>query len=487
MDDTSRYRAVQSRDSRFDGAFITAVTTTGIYCRPSCPARTPSAANVRFYRSAAAAQGAGFRACKRCRPDATPGSPEWNIRADLAGRALRLIADGLVDREGVGALASLLGYSERHLHRVLVAEVGAGPLALARAQRAQTSRVLLETTDLPISAVAFAAGFASIRQFNGTIRDVFALTPTQLRNARSRHGDAAHAATAGLLTLRLPYRAPFPAAALLAFLGRRAVAGVESFADSSYSRSMALPHGPGVVTLSPGEGFVRCHLQLTDLRDLGACVQRCRRLLDLDADPVAIDTVLGGDPLLAPLVARLPGRRVPGCPDGDELAVRAVLGQQVSVAGARTVAGRLVARFGKPLTSPSGAVTHLFPSAAALAGADPGDLPMPASRQRALLGLCTALAEGSLRLDPGADRDEVAARLLALPGIGPWTSGLVRMRALGDPDLFLPGDLGVRQALARLGEPQAAALTRAQRWRPWRSYAVQLLWAGLQLAPGDPA
>ena len=468
------YAAVRSRDARFDGWFFTAVTSTGIYCRPSCPAITPKRANVRFYPSAAAAQQGGFRACKRCRPDATPGSPEWNLREDLVARAMRLIADGVVDREGVGGLARRLGYSERHLTRQLTAEVGAGPIALARAQRAQTARLLLETTDLTATEVAFGAGFASIRQFNDTVRAVFATTPTELR--RKHHASAER--VPGLLHLRLPYRPPFDAVSLLRFLGERAVAGIEEWDDGVYRRSVRLPHGSAVVELEPAAGHVSCRMRLDDVRDLAAAVQRCRRLLDLDADPAAVDAALGADRLLAPLVAGSPGRRVPGHVDGDELAVRAVLGQQVSVAGARTLAARLVARYGKPLTAPYGAITHLFPDSGTLADADPTDLPMPAARRHALLGLTGALAVGDIVLDAGADRDDVEARLLALPGIGSWTTAYVRMRALSDPDVFLPTDLGVRRALERAGlaaDPRSAA-ELAQRWRPWRSYALCHLW-----------
>jgi AraC family transcriptional regulator, regulatory protein of adaptative response / DNA-3-methyladenine glycosylase II len=478
MDAESCYRAVQSRDGRFDGWFVTAVSTTSIYCRPSCPAIPPKRANVRFYPTAAAAQGAGFRACKRCRPDATPGSPEWNVRDDVVGRAMRLIGDGVVDREGVGGLAARLGYSERHLHRQLVAGLGAGPLALARAQRAQTARLLLETTDLRASDVAFAAGFTSIRQFNDTVREVYAVAPTALRTA------AAWAAEApGRIVLRLPYRAPIDLPGLFTFLAARAVPGVEEGTPAGYRRTLRLPHGSGVVELSAGPPagapYVRAVLRLEDLRDLGAAVARCRRLLDLDADPAAVDAQLGTDPLLAPLVAAAPGRRSPGHVDGPELAVHAVLGQQVSVAGARTLAARLVARHGDALPVPDGALTALFPTPAALAAADPADLPVPGSRRRALLALTAALAEGSLTLDPGVDRDEAERALLALPGIGPWTAGYVRLRALGDPDAFLPGDLGVRHALARCGRPADARAARemARAWRPWRAYALHCLWS----------
>jgi len=511
------YRAVSSKDARFDGWFVTAVTSTGIYCRPSCPAMTPQRENVRFLRSAAAAQRAGFRACKRCRPDASPGSPEWNVRADVVGRAMRLIADGCVDREGVAGLAARLGYSERHLHRQLVVELGAGPLSLARAQRAQTARLLIETTALPFTDVAFAAGFPSIRQFNETVREVFATTPTQLRRGAGRNGrgptaragsgaaagarrdgaiaggspqgarrdDAARAGAPALtaLALRLRYRAPFDAAGLLGFLGARAVPGVERLDGATYRRVLRLPHGLGVAALTPAADgdHVRCELALGDLRDLGTAVQRCRRLLDLDADPVAVAEALGADPLLRGSVRRDPGRRVPGAVDGAELAVRAVLGQQVSVAGARTLAGRLAAALGEPLDAGDEVLAHAFPAAAVVAAANPATLGLTRSRASALVGLCAAIAAGDLDLEPGADRDEARARLLALPGIGPWTAEYIAMRALGDPDAFPATDLGVRRALERAGQPgdPASAAALGERWRPWRAYAVQHLWASL--------
>ncbi len=474
------YRAVQSRDARFDGWFVTAVRTTGIYCRPSCPAITPKPTNVEFFAAAATAQQHGYRACKRCRPDATPGSPEWNTRADAVGRAMRLIADGLVDREGVGGLAARLGYSERQVHRLLVHEIGTGPLALARAQRAQTARVLIETTSMPITDVAFAAGFASVRQFNDTIRDVFASSPSQLRAA------SAVPAGPGPLTLRLARREPFHAESLFAFLGERAVPGVEHWDGVTYRRSLRLPHGAGVVALTPRSDAVTCSLWLDDVADAQSAVQRCRRLLDLDSDPQAVDAHLGGDPVLAPLVAKRPGLRSPGHPDGAELLVRAVLGQQVTVRGARTLAARLVARAGEPLPprlvgvagpgSHDGGVTTLFPTPAALAELDPADLAMPRARARALLAACAELAAGRLVLDAGSDRDAVASALVAVPGIGQWTASYVSMRALGDPDVFLPTDVGVRHALTAAG---AAGAVEPERWRPWRSYALHHLWASL--------
>lgn len=472
LDPDRCYRAVHSRDPRFDGWFVTAVTSTGIYCRPSCPALTPKRANVRFYASAAAAQGSGFRACKRCRPDAAPGSPDADVRADLVGRALRLIGDGVVDREGVAGLATRLGYSERHVHRQLDAAVGAGPLALARAQRAHTARLLLETTDVPVSAVAFAAGFASIRQFNETVRAVYARTPSELRR---RPSGRAHG-VAGAITLRLPHRQPCDVAGLLAFLGARAVAGLEAYDGSVYRRALALPHGEATVELSPAGGHVRCTLRLASLADLTAAVQRCRRLLDLDADPEAVVDALGPDPVVGPLVRRAPGLRVPGAVDGPEIAVRAVLGQQVSVAGARTLAGRLVARLGMPLDAPLDGVTHCFPDPDALAGAPDDVLAMPGTRRRALRAVAAAVASGEVALDAGADREDSRRRLVALPGIGPWTAEYVALRALGDPDAFPATDLGVLRALRARGVAPTDVTRHAERWRPWRAYATVHLW-----------
>jgi len=477
--DSDRFwQAVEAGDPRFDGWVFCGVKTTGIYCRPSCPARTPKRENVRFFATAAAAQAAGFRACKRCRPDATPGSPEWDVRADLVGRAMRLIADGVVDRDGVGGLASRLGYTERHIHRQLVAVVGAGPLALARAQRAQTARVLLETTSLAITEVAFAAGFQSVRQFNASIQEVFAMAPSALRARARKYG---RAQDSGALSLRLPYRSPLDAEGLIAFFALRVVPGVEEVRDGAYRRSLRLPHGAGSIELRPAEGYVHARYWLEDLRDLAAAMQRSRTLLDLDSDPQSVADVLGAEPLLGALVQRAPGRRVPGTVDAHELAVRAVLGQQVSLRAACTLAGRLVTHYGELLVRPLGAVTHLFPSSTALAGAAVAKLAMPVARRRALLALVSALASEELVIDIGADRLEARPRLLALPGIGEWTAEYIAMRAMRDPDAFLPSDLGVRHALEQLGQDPrpAAAEALAERWRPYRAYAMQYLWASL--------
>lgn len=481
IEDAARcYRAVESRDARFDGWFVAAVTSTGIYCRPSCPARTSKRENVRFYPGAAAAQTAGFRACRRCRPDASPGSPEWNQRADVVGRAMRLIADGVVDREGVAGVARRLAHSEHHLKRLLTAELGAGPLALARALRAETARTLIETTQIGLADVAFAAGFASVRRFNETVREVFAATPTELR----RHRPASAPSAPGSICVRLPARLPFDGPGLIAFLGARAVPGVEAVVEGAFRRTLRLPHGAGVAELQPGESWVRCSLWLDDLRDLTAAVQRCRRLFDLDADPAAVVEHLSGDALIGHAVRRGPGRRLPGTVDGAELAMRAVLGQQVSVAGARTLAARLVRSLGEPLSSPRGELTHLFPTPAVIASAGSAVLRMPAARRAAVLRLAGALAAGDVALDAGVDRGEVERSLLALPGIGPWTVSYVAIRALGDPDAFLPTDLGVRRAFERLGRPgdPRTVTALAEAWRPWRAYALQYLW-GLDAEP----
>ncbi|CAM5364130.1 DNA-3-methyladenine glycosylase [Streptomyces abikoensis] len=404
---------------------------------------------------------------------------------------MRLIGDGVVDREGVAGLASRLGYSSRQVHRQLTQELGAGPIALARARRAHTARVLLQTTDMPVTGIAFAAGFASVRQFNDTMREIYAATPSSLRVRKGPRQTGAG------IPLRLAHRGPYAAPEMFGFLQRRAVPGVEEVLGAPgsrlYRRTLRLPYGTGVAEVGeprPGDGrhgaWLDCRLHLTDLRDLATAVQRVRRLFDLDADPYAVAERLGADPLLRPLVTARPGLRSPGAADGDELAVRAVLGQQVSLAAAVRLGAALVAAHGKPLPAPDGGLTHLFPDPATLADAALDGLGMPQARKRALRATATALADGAIRLDPGADRDQAAHALLELPGIGPWTAGCIRMRALGDPDVFLPGDAGARHGLAALGAQPGAA----DAWRPWRSYALHHLWqaaAAPGTGPGTPA
>jgi AraC family transcriptional regulator of adaptative response / DNA-3-methyladenine glycosylase II len=477
IDEEQGYRASASRDARFDGQFIVAVRTTRIYCRPSCPAITPKRQNMMFFPTAAAAQQAGFRACRRCLPDSVPGSPEWNLRADLAGRAMRLISDGVVEREGVPGLARRVGYSERHLTRVLTAELGAGPLALARAHRAHSARLLIETTSLGFADIAFAAGFASVRQFNDTIRTVFATTPSGLRVAAHRRSRTAGPA-AGKVTLRLPYRAPYDAAGVMAFLAARAVAGVESIEDGAYGRTLRLPHGTGTVWLRPADGHFDCTLRLTDMRDLGSAVSRLRRLFDLDADPSAVADVLGADPVLAPSVAATPGIRLPGSVDGAEIVTRALIGQQITVSAARTALGALTAALGDPLPSPDGSLTTLFPTPSAIA--ERGSLVLTGPRRRidTMLTVNAALAAGDLDVHVGSDPDELSVALQQFSGVGPWTAGYVLMRVLGSPDVLLSTDVALRKGAAALGLPtDADALTaRGNAWRPWRSYAGMHLW-----------
>jgi len=488
--DEHRYEAVRGRDPRFDGVFFTAVRTTGIYCRPSCPAMTPKRENVRFYPSAAAAQAAGFRACRRCRPDAVPGSAEWNLRADVIGRAMRLINDGVIDREGVTGLAARLGYSERQVQRHLVAELGAGPLALARAQRAHTARVLLQTTELAAADIAFAAGFSSVRQFNDTIREVYASTPTELRTSARKieRGDAIGGVG---IPLRLAYREPYARGHIFDFIGARAIPGVEEMlgerGDRVYRRTLSFEHGPGIAEVrerrtdhsnggsnggSTG-AWLDCRLDLSDLRCFTTAIGRMRRLFDLDADPQAVADYFVHDPVLGPLSIKNPGLRSPGAADSDEMAIRAVLGQQITVAAARRLAGTLVETRGEPLAEPSGGLTHLFPRREALAEADFAELGMPESRKQTLRTISQALADGSVRLDPGADRDQAQRELLALRGIGPWTAGYLRMRALSDPDVLLPGDVVIKNAMKKAGLSGADV----ESWHPWASYAIHYLWS----------
>lgn len=514
IDRSTAHRAVSGRDPRYDGRLYLGVTSTGVYCRPSCPARTPRPENCRYYRSAAAAVAAGFRACRRCRPDALPGSREWDARADLAAQALRAIALGVVDEVGVDGLADRLHVSARHLQRVVVAEMGAGPAQLARSRRAQLARHLLDETRLPMADVAFAAGFASIRQFNDVIRETFGATPRELRALR-RHATAAapddEAARPPVdrahLALHLRHRPPFDAAAWFAHVERRAVPGLEhteaSAGELRVQRLVPAGNGPARVTvrLTPDGTRVDVELELASLADLAPTVARVRRWLDLDADPALVSTVLAEDPDLAPLVAARPGLRIPGTVDGYELAIRAVLGQQVSVGAARTLTARLVAAHG----TPGPGELRMFPRPEVLAAVGVDGLRthgLTGGRATSVIALARAVADG-LRLDPAADRERARAELMALPGVGAWTAEYIALRALGDPDAFPDGDLVLRRAVGRYAAPGGGAAPggraepdapsarsvreRSRRWRPWRGYAAQHLWTAMATAPDNGA
>lgn len=474
MDFWQRYRAIDARDPRFDGQFYTAVRTTGIYCRPSCPARTPKASNVTFYETSAAAHEAGYRACKRCLPEAVPGTPAWNVRQDVAGRAMRLINDGVINRDGVAGLASHLGYSQRQLNRILGQELGAGPLSLARAARAQTARTLLVSTSMKLADIAFAAGFSSVRQFNETIAEVFDMTPTALRRT-VRHPARGGGTTA--LTLGLPYRPPFDPS-IFSFLAVRAIPGIEEGTATSYARTLRLPHGDARFQVAYDGGTRAKQLTLTvgavDLRDLPALLSRVRRLFDLDADPEAIDSALTADPRLAASVAGAPGMRMPGALDPQELLVRAMVGQQITVAAARTALTQLSAA-GSPSSTAGDGLDRLFPTPAQIAAA--GHLLRgPRRRTESLLQAASAMAAGELEFGYGDDLTGLGAKLLPLPGVGPWTVGYVAMRVLGAPDVFLANDAAVRNGIRAIDNGDSALSPDFRETSPWRSYATMHLW-----------
>ncbi|MDT0171216.1 AlkA N-terminal domain-containing protein [Pseudarthrobacter sp. BRE9] len=487
MDFWQRYRAIDARDPRFDGQFYTAVRTTGIYCRPSCPARTPKASNVTFYETSAAAHEAGYRACKRCLPEAVPGTPAWNVRQDVAGRAMRLINDGVINRDGVAGLASRLGYSPRQLNRILGQELGAGPLSLARAARAQTARTLLVSTSMKLADIAFAAGFSSVRQFNETIAEVFDMTPTALR--RTVRHPAAGSATA--LTLGLPYRPPFDPG-IFSFLAVRALPGIEEGTPTSYARTLRLPHGDARFRVAYDGCTRERQLTLTvgavDLRDLPALLSRVRRLFDLDADPEAIDGALAADPRLAASVAGAPGMRLPGALDPQELLVRAMVGQQITVAAARTALTQLSAA-GSPSRTAGEGLDRLFPTPAQIAAA--GHLLRgPKRRIESLLRAASAMAAGELEFGYGDDVAGLGAKLLPLPGVGPWTVGYMAMRVLGAPDIFLANDAAVKNGIRAVDNSDNALSPDFRETSPWRSYATMHLWraaARPALTPTVPA
>ncbi len=480
MDRESCLAAFLGRDRRFAGRFYAGVTTTGVYCRPGCPAPLPRPSNVRFYPCAAAAEEAGFRACRRCRPETAPGTPAWAGTSATVARALRQIEAGVVDDAPLGALAARLGVGERHLRRLFAEHLGASPVAVAKTRRLHFARRLLDETSLRMSDVALAAGFSSVRRFNEAMRAAFGAPPTQLKRAAS----GSPASPAGV-TLRLPFRAPFDSAALVSFLEARAIPGVESVGRGAWRRTAELAGVAGIVEAEIDTASSSIVARLIGLPP-GAALEAARRvgrLFDVDADPSAIAAHLGKDPLLAPLVSQRPGLRVPGAWDPFETAVRTVLGQQVSVKAARTLASRLVTRFGRPLPpgAARGALTHLFPRPGDLAEADVASVGLPSRRGETIRALAREVAAGRLDLGPAASLEEAERRLAAIPGVGPWTAQAIALRSLGEPDAFPGGDLGVRKALAERGvaPTTAAAEARATAWRPWRAYALVHLWTDL--------
>lgn len=477
LDPDTCYRALRTRDPRFDGRFFTAVRSTGVYCRPVCPARTPKRENCLFLPCAAAAQEAGYRPCLRCRPEASPGTPAWLGTSATVSRGLRLIGGGALDEGGVEDLAGRLGIGARHLRRLFLSHLGATPQAVAHTRRVLFAKKLIDETDLPMAQVAFAAGFSSVRRFNTALRDAYHRPPRELR----RRGSAAARSSAVDLSLRLPYRPPLAFPAFLAFFAPRATPGVEAVDAECYRRTLALGGARGWVEVRalPEANQLVARLRLDAPAPLIGVTERLRRIFDLGADPAEIARHLRRDRRLASRLERLPGVRVPGTWDGFELAVRAILGQQVSVPGATTLAGRLVEAYGEALPDTGDAgLRWLFPTPEALAEADPVRLGIPRTRASAIAALSRAVAKGELCLDGSEDLDASLARLQALPGIGPWTAQLIAMRALGEPDALPAGDLGLRRNLGRSGKlaSPAEVEARAEAWRPWRAYGAMLLW-----------
>jgi AraC family transcriptional regulator of adaptative response / DNA-3-methyladenine glycosylase II len=464
------WRAWTARDARFVGRFVMGVTSTGIYCRPGCPARLPARRNVRFYPSPTAAESAGFRACLRCRPDRAPGSATASGTAATVARALRLIDEGALSDGTLETLSARLGVTSRWLRELFDRHVGAAPLDVARTRKAHLARRLLEDTTLPVEDVAAAAGYGSARRLRAAMQQSFHRPPATLRRHRATPSD-------GALELHLPARLPFDAAPVLAFFGARAIPGVEELRDGVYRRTFALDGEPAVLEVHPVPDGVRLRLPARAAAALPRVLGRVAKMFDLDADVTLIRGQLARDPRLRRSLA---GRvvRVPGAFDAFEAGVRAMLGQQVSVAAARTLAGRLVAASGAPLAASEHGLTHVFPSPASVAAAPLERLGLTRARAASLRGFAEAVASGALDLGAFRSLDDAVERLTALPGIGDWTAQYVAMRALGEPDAFPAGDLGVRQALAHAGRLPSERETRAraERWRPWRAYAVLALW-----------
>lgn len=481
LDDELCYQAMDSRDRRFDGRFFIGVRTTGIYCRPICPAPKPRRKNVDFYACAAAAEAEGFRACRRCRPDAAPGTPVWNGASTTVSRALRLIADNALEEGGVEGLATRLGVGSRHLRRLFQEHLGASPLAVAHTQRLHLARRLLDDTTLPIADIAFASGFESIRRFNAAFKASFEMSPREARNAVK----ARKPGKSSGLELHLSYRMPFDWSETLNFLRPRALPGVEHVEDKIYLRAVRIGEDTGTVEVrdDPTRHCLILSAEPALARHALEIARCARRLFDLEADPEAVARCLAKDPPLRGIVNRHPGLRVPGAWDRFEVAVRAIVGQQVSVKGATTVAGVIVDKYGMPLTNPvHPAVRHSFPSPERLMRLRAGSLPMPSARIRTLRGLATALVAGDIDLSPGESLEASIAQLVTLPGIGPWTANYMAMRVIGEPDAFPAGDLGLQRAAAPRGQKQITErdlLKRAERWRPWRAYAAIYLWRKL--------
>jgi len=478
LDHDACYRAVKLRDARFDGRFFTAVKTTGIYCRPVCPARTPRSENVTFFPTAAAAQEAGFRPCLRCRPETAPDMGAWRGTSSTVSRALALIELGALDQSSIGALADRLGMGERQLRRLFRQHLGASPIAVAQTRRVLLAKQLIHETRLPMTEVAFAAGFNSIRRFNEAFLALFGRAPGELRRLG---GPDIAVASDGEFSLLLRYQSPYDWPAMLEFLRQRAIPGMERVADGCYSRTIHLDGVQGTVSVQAAEGnALRARIRIPKLSTLPAIIARLRRVFDLAADPLRISAHLATDPILAPLVARRPGLRVPGAWDGFELAIRAVLGQQITVVAAVRLAGRLVASHGEPMTVPDRDLTHVFPTPEALAVADLTTLGMPRTRAATLSAVAAAVIADADLFGANCGLDEAVQRLRSIRGVGEWTAQYIALRQLREPDAFPAADIGLMRALANDQGQRPAAdelLARAEKWRPWRAYAAQHLWA----------
>jgi AraC family transcriptional regulator of adaptative response / DNA-3-methyladenine glycosylase II len=481
MDDDACYRAIATRDHRFDGRLFVAVTTTGIYCRPFCPAPTPRRKNVRFFPTAAAAQEAGFRPCLRCRPETSPDLAFWRGSSNTVSRALGLIEAGALDDANIEALAERLGMGERQLRRLFRQHLGASPISIAQTRRILLAKQLIQDTRLPMAEVAAASGFGSIRRFNETFQQLFRRPPMTLRRTGVSYESAG---TTGAVAVKLGYRPPYDWDAIVAFLRMRAIPGIELVSNGRYARTIASGDGRGILVVEPAErNCLQATVRFPNLKVLPSIIARVRRVFDLAADPVAIGTHLSQDPVMVPLVAARPGLRVPGAWDGFELAVRAILGQQITVSAATNLAGKLVSSYGEKLVDPAAleqGLTHVFPTPRQLAGVDFAAIGMPQARRMALSSLAAAVVADPLIFGPRRSLDEAIAQLRSLPGIGEWTAQYIAMRELREPDAFPAADIGLMRAMSDASGVRpspAALLAHAERWRPWRAYAALHLWA----------